>query len=153
MAEVGFYQLHTSPLEHALPKLLQKALDAGHRVRVVGGSDARMEALSTAFWTYDPETFLAHGLARDGDAERQPIYLTAESTDSTINENAADLVVTIDGVEPVFLEGVVRYLDMFDGKDETALESARRRWKRRAAEGHTISYWRQGEDGGWEKLG
>ena len=38
MAEVAFYQLRTTALEIALAKLLQKALDAGHRVRVVGES-------------------------------------------------------------------------------------------------------------------
>ena len=153
MAEVGFYQLRTSPLEHALPKLLQKALDAGHRIRVVGASDSRMEALSTMLWTYDPASFLPHGAARDGDAESQPIYLTTESVDPEANENAADLVVTIDGVEPVFLEGVMRYLDIFDGKDEAVLKAARKRWKRCKAEDHSVSYWQQTEGGGWEKLG
>ena len=153
MAEVGFYQLRTSPLEHALPKLLQKALDAGHRIRVVGASEGRMEALSAALWTHDPASFLPHGCPRDGDAERQPIYLTAESADGAANENTADLVITIDGVEPVFLEDVVRYLDMFDGNDETALAAARQRWKRRKAEDHSVSYWQQSEGGGWEKLG
>ena len=152
MAEVGFYQLRTSPLEHALPKLLQKALDAGHRIRVVGASDLRMEALSAVLWSYDSASFLPHGLARDGDAERQPIYLTVESTELEVNENTADLVVTIDGVEPVFIEGVVRYLDMFEGKEETALKAARQRFRRRKEEGHNVSYWQQNEGGGWEKL-
>jgi len=27
------------------------------------------------------------------------------------------------------------------------------RWKRRTAEAHDVSYWQQGEGGGWEKLG
>ncbi len=153
MAEIGFYQLRTSPLEQALPKLLQKALDAGHRIRIVGASNARMEALSAALWTYDPASFLPHGVTQDGDAERQPIFLTAKSEDSTANENAADLVVTLDGVETVFLHGVVRYLDMFDGRDEIALKAARQRWKRCKAEDHSVCYWQQNEGGGWEKLG
>ena len=61
MAEIGFYQLRTSPLESALPKLLQKALDAGHRIRVVGASEGRMEALSAALWTHDPASFCPTG--------------------------------------------------------------------------------------------
>jgi len=153
MAKIGFYQLRTSPLEQALLKLLEKALDAGHRIRVVGASDARMESLSAALWTCNSASFLPHGVARDGNAEHQPIYLTAESTDSVANENLADLVVTLDNVEPVLLAGVVRYLDVFDGNDETALKAARQRWKRWKAEDHSVSYWQQGEGGGWEKLG
>jgi DNA polymerase-3 subunit chi len=153
MAEVGFYQLRSSALESALPKLLQKALDAGHRIRVVGASEARMEALSAELWTFDPASFLPHGTARDGHAELQPVFLAAESAEAEANENRADLVVTIDGVEPVFIDGVGRYLDMFDGNDETALAAARQRWKRRKQEAHEVSYWRQRDGGGWEKLG
>ena len=153
MAEVGFYQLRSSALESALPRLLQKVLEAGHRVRVVGASEARMEALNAALWTYDAASFLPHGGTGDGDAARQPVYLTSESADGAANENGADVVVTIDGVEPVFLDGVARYLDIFDGTDETALGAARQRWKRRQAEAHSVSYWCQGEAGGWEKLG
>ena len=153
MAEVAFYQLRITALESALARLLQKALDAGHRVRVVGASEQRMEALNAALWTYDPASFLPHGDRHDGDAARQPIFLTSESADAAANENGADIVLTIDGVEPVMLEGVVRYLDMFDGNDETALGAARQRWKRRQAEDHSVSYWQQGAGGRWEKRG
>jgi len=153
MAEVDFYQLRTSSLESALLKLLQKVLDAGHRVRVVGASEARMEVLNAALWTFDPASFLPHGGPGDGDAANQPIYLTSESADGTVNENGADVVLTIDGVEPVFLDGVSRYLDMFDGHDDSALQAARQRWKRRKAEEHSVNYWQQGEGGRWEKLG
>jgi len=153
MAEVDFYQLRTSSLESALLKLLQKVLDAGHRVRVVGASEARMEVLNAGLWTFDPASFLPHGGPGDGDAANQPIYLTSESADGTVNENGADVVLTIDGVEPVFLDGVSRYLDMFDGHDDSALQAARQRWKRRKAEEHTVTYWQQGEGGRWEKLG
>ncbi|MBT3628741.1 MAG: DNA polymerase III subunit chi [Rhodospirillaceae bacterium] len=151
MAEVAFYQLRTTALENALPRLLQKAFDGGHRVRVVGASEERMAALNTALWTFDQDSFLPHGDIKDGDGERQPILLSSESADASANENNADIVVTIDGVEPVFLPGVTRYLDMFDGNDETALGAARQRWTRRKAENHDVSYWQQGEGGGWEK--
>ena len=110
-----------------------------------------MAALNTALWTYDQDSFLPHGDIKDGDGERQPILLSSESADASANENNADIVVTIDGVEPVFLPGVTRYLDMFDGNDETALGAARQRWTRRKAENHDVSYWQQGEGGGWEK--
>jgi len=151
MAEVGFYQLRTTALENALPRLLQKILDASHRVRVVGASEERMAALNAALWTFDAESFLPHGDIGEGNAEHQPILLSNESADPSANENNADIVVTIDGVEPVMLAGVVRYLDMFNGNDEATLRAARQRWTRRKAEDHHVSYWQQGEGGGWEK--
>lgn len=152
MAEVGFYQLRTTALEDALPRLLQKILDAGHRVRVVGASEERMAVLNGVLWTFDENSFLPHGDIGEGNAKHQPILLSNESADPSANENNADIVVTIDGVEPVMLVGVLRYLDMFNGNDEAALRAARQRWTRRKAENHHVSYWQQGEGGGWEKL-
>jgi DNA polymerase-3 subunit chi len=151
MAEVAFYQLRTTALENALAKLLQKALDAGHRVRVVGASEERMADLNGALWTFDPASFLPHGDLADGNPAHQPILLASESAEAAANENGADVMVTIDGVEPVFLDGVTRYLDLFDGTDEAALAAARQRWLRRQAEDHQVSYWRQGDGGAWEK--
>ena len=40
---------------------------------------------------------------------------------------------------------------LFDGRDEEAIAEARREWKRLKDEGRALSYWREGEDGGWEK--
>jgi DNA polymerase-3 subunit chi len=42
---------------------------------------------------------------------------------------------------------------LFDGRDEDAISEARREWKRLKDEGRSISYWRESEDGGWEKAG
>ncbi len=39
---------------------------------------------------------------------------------------------------------------LFDGRDEEALAEARREWKRLKDEGRALSYWREGEDGGWD---
>ena len=40
---------------------------------------------------------------------------------------------------------------LFDGRDEEAIQEARREWKRLKDEGFALSYWREGDDGGWEK--
>ena len=77
MTQIGFYHLTRSPLEQALPKLLDKALAAGYRAVVLAGSSERVEALSDRLWTYEPESWLPHGSAKDGDAALQPIWLTA----------------------------------------------------------------------------
>lgn len=150
MTEVAFYQLRTTRLESALPKILEKALAGGHRALVLSDSEERVAALNAALWTYDPDSFLPHGSARDGNAERQPILLATPSAEEA-NANAADLLVTVGGVEPATLERFARCLDIFDGTDEEALAAARRRWQARKAEGHAVTYWAQTEGGRWQK--
>ena len=75
-AEVLFYHLERAPLERVLPSLLERTLERGWRAVVQSGSAERLEALDLALWTYNDESFLPHGTARDGDPARQPIYLT-----------------------------------------------------------------------------
>ena len=147
MTEIGFYHLRTTPLEKALPRLLEKVVEGGRRALVMAGSPERIAWLDSALWTYDPASFLPHGTERDGRPERQPIYLTVKSE----NPNAADVLVLIDGVEPKHLPGFARCLDLFDGGDEAAVEAARRRWKAYKAEGHAVTYWQQADGGRWEK--
>ena len=74
--EVNFYHLTRSSLEDALPRLLAKTLQAGERAVVMLGSPERVDALNTHLWTCDPNGFLPHGAAKDGEADRQPIWLT-----------------------------------------------------------------------------
>jgi len=145
MAEVGFYHLKTTPLERALPRLLERALGDGHRIVVMAGSAERVEALDALLWTYSDASFLAHGSARDGQAARQPVWLTAADE----NPNQATMLVLVDGVR-AGRGGFRRVCDMFDGNDDAAVAAARERWREAKAAGHDLVYWQQTETG-WEK--
>jgi DNA polymerase-3 subunit chi len=147
MSRIGFYHLQRSSLDQALPKLLEKALAAGHRVVVMAGSAERVAHLDALLWTWDPDSWLPHGTARDGDADRQPVYLT-EADD---NPNGADLLVLTDGVTTRHIDQFARCLTVFDGSDEAAVGAARSRWKEWAAAGHELTYYQQTERGGWEE--
>ena len=57
----------------------------------------------------------------------------------------------IDGAEPGDISPYERCIVLFDGRDDTALALARRRWSRFKGEGFEVSYWRQGAQRGWEK--
>jgi DNA polymerase III subunit chi len=140
--------LKATPLERALPRLLERALKDGYRVLVMAGSSERVEHLNQLLWTYDEASFLPHGSARDGNAERQPIFLTAGEG----NPNAATMLVLVDGAQGSALESYRRVCDMFDGNDETAVEEARRRWREAKAAGHALTYWEQ-TGAGWVKRG
>jgi DNA polymerase-3 subunit chi len=146
VAEIGFYHLMTTPLERALPRLLERACAQGYRIVVRAASADRVEHLNSVLWTYDESSFLPHGSARDGRAASQPIWLT----DGDDNPNAATMLVLVDGAEPGDLTLYARVADLFDGSDADALEAARDRWRRAKAAGHMLTYWQQTE-ARWEK--
>jgi DNA polymerase III subunit chi len=148
VAEVGFYPLLSTPIERALPKLLERARAAGHSIVVQAGSAERVAHLDALLWTYEEGSFLAHGSSRDGNAAAQPIWLT----DRDDNPNAATMLVLVDGVEAADLAAFARCADLFDGNDDNAVEAACERWRRAAAQGHQLTYWQQTATG-WEKRG
>ena len=45
MTAVSFYHLESTSLDRALPSLLEKVLERGHRAVVIAGSEERVEAL------------------------------------------------------------------------------------------------------------
>jgi DNA polymerase-3 subunit chi len=148
LGEVRFHHLERRRVDQALPALLERAYDEGRRVVVRASSQEMVESLNNRLWTYDDASFLPHGAAGDGDPMTEPIFLTAKVE----NPNAATVLVLLSGAETspddeVF-DQVVR---LFDGRDEEALAEARREWKRLKDEGRSLSYWREGEDGGWER--
>jgi DNA polymerase-3 subunit chi len=147
MTDIGFYHLVATPLEKALPKLLEKVLGSGARAVVMAGSSERVEALNGLLWTYAPNGFLPHGSAKDGKAERQPIWLTAKDE----NPNGATILVLTDGAASGSLSSYARCLDVFDGADDAAVAQARERWKLYKAAGHGLTYWQQTDSGGWER--
>jgi DNA polymerase-3 subunit chi len=148
-AEVLFYHLERAPLERVLPSLLERTLERGWRAVVQSGSPERLEALDLALWTYNDASFLPHGTARDGDPARQPIYLT--TGDET--PNGAGVRFLVDGADMSGFKDFVRIVCIFDGRDAEATAKARAQWKEARAAGCTVTYWRQSDNGRWEKQG
>ncbi len=142
---VDFYHLQTSPLERALPALLERVVGSGKRAVVMAASDERIEALNNHLWVYNPNSWLAHGSARDGFEADQPVYLTAKEE----NPNGASILVLTDGMSAEFLPTFERCLDMFDGTSDEALAQARSRWSEAKKAGHELHYWQQTESGSW----
>lgn len=94
--DVYFYHLEHQTLERVLPSLLEKTLARGWRAVVQAGSEERLDALDLALWTYDDESFLAHGTARIGHANLQPVYLTLGHE----NPNGAGVRFSSTGLKP-----------------------------------------------------
>ena len=147
MTEVRFYHLTRGSLEDVLPRMLDLTLERGKRAVVLLGSAERVEALNAHLWTFDQDSFLPHGSARDGNAARQPVWLTHLDE----NPNAATYLFVADGAKSEHVGDYERVSEIFDGRDDAAVGDARARWTAYKSAGHAIEYWQQGERGGWEK--
>lgn len=147
MSEILFYHLEHQKLEQVLPLLLSKALERGWRAVVQSSSDERVGALSESLWTWRDDAFLPHGDASDGNPEQQPIWLCSD--DETPNK--AQVRFCVDGSTAQNLDDFERTVYMFDGNDAEALDHARGQWKLLKDSEHQITYWRQSQQGKWEK--
>ncbi len=135
-------------MDEALPTLLEHALDEGRRVLVRASSDEMVAALNERLWTYDDASFLPHGAAGDGDPMSQPVFLTTELE----NSNAATMLVRLSGADTGDADDAFDLVViLFDGRDEAALALARSEWRRLKDQGRAISYWRESDEGGWER--
>ncbi len=151
MTEVWFYHLERSPLERVLPVLLERSLARGWKAVVEAASAGRLQVLDDWLWTWSDESFLAHGTARDGDEAMQPVFLT----NGPENPNAAAIRFCVEGADPApSLQAGTAYqriIVLFDGNDADALAMARQQWAALKGSAHERTYWRQNEEGGWEK--
>jgi DNA polymerase-3 subunit chi len=147
MTEVWFYHLERTPLEQALPELLEKTLGRNWRALVRCRTAERAQALDAALWTYRDNSFLPHGLDGEPEAERQPVLLTTGEG----NPNGAQALFLIDDAEPGALDGYARAVVFIDGADDAAVAAGRKRWTSVKASGAAVSYWKQKPQGGWEK--
>ena len=145
--EVWFYHLERTSLDQALPELLEKTLARGWKALVRAGSRERVEHLDGWLWSYRDDAFLPHGRDDEPMPERQPVLITLGME----NQNAADALFLIDGAEAGDIAGYARCVLLFDGRDEAAVAAARGKWSTFKAAGAAVSYWRQGEAGGWRK--
>jgi DNA polymerase III subunit chi len=114
---------------------------------VQAGSTERLAAIDLALWTYKEEGFLAHGTAKDGHAQEQPVYLTTGPE----TPNGAGVRFLVDGAEVEAFEGFVRIVCLFDGNDDDAVAKARAQWTAAKAAGCPVTYWQQSAAGKWEK--
>lgn len=147
MTEIRFYHLQQTPLDRALPQLLERTLSREWRAVVMARSEERVEALNGLLWSYNREGFLPHGSKTEGNADRQPVWLT----DSDENPNEAVVLFLTDGAKSSHVGDFNLVCEMFDGNDDEAVAAARDRWREYLTAGHHLTYWQQSDRGAWEK--
>ena len=145
MTEVRFYHMERSTLESTLPALLNKAIQQGN-ITVQSTTVQNVESLNSHLWIFDPNSFIPHGSSKDGNAERQPIWLT----DKQENLNKSEILILTHGATNDNIKDYKLCCIMLNGNDENAVAEARQRWKQYKDEGFDITYWQQGQNG-WDK--
>ena len=106
-----------------------------------------LPALDDALWAADGVPFLPHGIEH---APLQPVLLTAADDVAADPPNAADFLFLGAGAGLPPATRFARVFDLFDGRDADAVAAARERWQRGRADGHALTYWREGPKG-WEQ--
>jgi DNA polymerase-3 subunit chi len=143
--QVDFYHLTQLPLERALPRIAERVIETGGRLLIVAGEAEQRARLDQLLWTYSPESFLPHGQAGGPDDDRQPVLIAGD----TEAANGARNVALADGV---WREEALRFDRAFHFFDEDRIAEARAAWKALAGrEGIERNYWKQNEQGRWEK--
>ena len=74
--------------------------------------------------------------ARDGEADRQPVWLTHLDE----NPNAAAFLFLADRARSERVGDYKRCFELFDGRDDDAVTQSREQWKAYKAAGHTVAY-------------
>jgi DNA polymerase III subunit chi len=147
--EILFYHLQKASLEQVLPSLLEKTLERGWKAVIRASSDERLKALDDHLWAYRDDVFLPHCLDQMTDEiEHAPIILSLQDT----RFNDAEVIFVVDSADMPATSGWTRAVIMFDGNDLEALTKARTTWKSLKANDHEATYWRQSEQGRWEKI-
>ncbi|WP_267393051.1 MULTISPECIES: DNA polymerase III subunit chi [unclassified Sphingomonas] len=143
--QVDFYHLTVTPLERALPQIAAKVVETGNRLLIVSTRDDQRAALDRLLWTYQADSFLPHAQQGASDDAAQPILLSPDIGSA----NAARHVALVDGAWRDEALGFERAFHFFEDEH---IEQARHAW--RALGGHDgveRRYWKQGDDGRWEK--
>lgn len=143
--QVNFYHLTRTPLERALPRIAEKVLESGGRLLIVVEDAAMRGKLDQSLWAYRSESFLPHAQAGGPEDARQPVLIGA-GVDAA---NGARNVALVDGM---WRDEALDFDRAFHFFDEDAIVEARIAWKALAdREGVVRNYWKQDENGRWEK--
>jgi DNA polymerase-3 subunit chi len=146
MTDVRFYHLMTKRLEDVLPDMLLKTVERGQRAVVFCAAPELAQRLDEHLWTFRPDSFLPHGRLKDGTQGDQPVFITADGE----NPNDAKVIFLTAADGQADISGYDLCCDLFDGRDDAAVQAARARWKAYKAAGHAVQYFQQDENGRWQ---
>jgi DNA polymerase-3 subunit chi len=117
------------PYEKVMPRLVEKVVQAGHRLVVYAPNVERMQQLDQVLWTFASLAFVPHGCLTDPFPEEQPVLLMTPEADGSLPRpvNGATMALWDPGVvpSPQDWEGWERIITVIEMHHE-----AHRRWQR-----------------------
>ncbi len=148
MSVINFYQLSKTPVEEALPVLLEKILSANGRAIVLCKDKKLLKNLDEALWSVGGTRFIPHGTEAEDFKEQQPIFLTPTND----NPNNAKFLVHIGVISDDNYKDFEKTLMIFNQADMSETQSARDLWKKlKSDDTNELKYFKQNEKGGWEE--
>ena len=148
MPTIQFYQLLTTPLQVALKGLVAKAVDGGFRLCITAEVEAQ-NMLSNALWEQGGVVFLPNCNASEPNAEHHPIIFSVQPS---IANNANVLIITNMLEYEANMPKYDKILFIFNGNVEHELTNARGLWKKYQAQNYQLIYFKQSDNGGWQKI-
>ncbi len=145
---IDFYHLKKTPLDRALPVILEKIYASGKHALLRTDLTERVSYINSLLWTYEPGSFIPHGEEKDGLSNKQPIFIT---TNREINPNNAQYLILIDGVPILENDSFERVFYFFNGLEENELKKARELWKSLKSRQFELHYWQQAPNGRWDE--
>lgn len=149
MTDIRFYHMEQSTLDQVLPAITTKAFQSGKRVMIRVPEKSEAMRLSDLLWSFHPNIFLPHGVEGDKYTDKQPVWITSE----TSNDNKAEILILTHGCTAENIVDFDMVCEMLDGRVESQIKDARTRWKTYKVDNHELTYWQQGDNGKWVKKG
>lgn len=144
LPEIRFYHLQTRDVVSAVPEIAAKAVERGQRVSLLCADAVMADGLDAALWSFDPASFLPHG--RD---PALPIYLTVD--DARLGD--APVLMVCNRLPPHHLGAAGLVCFVFDDTDPDLTDGLRGAFRTFKDAGHAVTYYRQDDDGKWQKMG
>lgn len=148
MGQIDFYQIGQAGLERVMLMLLRKTLAANQKALLLCPMPAA-RAIDTALWSYDPESWIPHGLDDADGADYCNVWVSSDMTANPIN---AEYLFLLHGSAPAQWHGFARCFCLFNGNSDAQLQQARDHWKDwQQLCDTTLGYYAQNAEGGWDK--
>jgi DNA polymerase-3 subunit chi len=144
MSEIRFYHMEQSTLDQALPAITSKALQSGKPILIKGPDKKEVKRLDDLLWSFHPQSFLPHGTDK---GDQPPVFLTPDDD----NANNSKILILTHGCTFDDVSQFDLVCEMLDGRVDTQIIDARKRWKVYKDDGHDLTYWQQDENGKWDK--
>ena len=149
MGQIDFYQIGQAGLEPVLLMLLKKTLAAKKKALILCPMPAA-RALDDALWSYDADSWIAHGLGDADGAEHCHVWIT---TDMAANWIKAEFLFLLHGSVPTTWDGIARSFYLFGGCSDAQLQQARDKWREwQGLAESKLGYFSQNAQGGWDKM-